>query len=66
MQKKAHEPVALSSEYHKARKQLVLWAGILIAWELVGFDLEKARESGGNTGALIAAIKHPQAIPGFC
>ncbi len=54
---------ALSSEYHKARKQLMLWAGILFIWEFVGIDLEKAKESGGNAGAIISAIKSPQAVP---
>ena len=62
-QKPSREPQALSSEYHKARKQLMLWAGILFIWELVGIDLEKAREAGGNAGAIIGAIKSPQAVP---
>ena len=57
------EPRALSTEYHKARKQLMLWAGILFIWELVGIDLEKAKEAGGNFGAIIGAIKSPQAVP---
>lgn len=59
----AREPQALSGEYHKARKQLMLWAGILFIWELVGIDLEKAKEAGGNAGAIITSIKSPQAIP---
>jgi len=41
----------------------MLWAGILFIWELVGLDLEKAKEAGGNAGAIITAIKSPQAIP---
>ncbi|SRR6266851_1008578 len=57
------DPGALSSEYHKARKQLMLWAGILFIWELVGIDLEKAKDAGGNAGAIIGAIKSPQAVP---
>jgi hypothetical protein len=61
--KSTRDPQALSSEYHKARKQLMLWAGILFVWELVGIDLEKAKETGGNAGAIITAIKSPQAIP---
>lgn len=61
--KPTRDPQALSSEYHKARKQLMLWAGILFIWELVGIDLEKAKEMGGNAGAIINAIKSPQAIP---
>ena len=62
-QRPAREPQALSTEYHKARKQLMLWAGILFIWELVGIDLEKAKATGGNAGAIITAIKSPQAIP---
>jgi hypothetical protein len=57
------EPRALSAEYHKARKQLMLWAGILFIWELVGIDLEKAKEAGGNFGSIVNAIKSPQAVP---
>jgi hypothetical protein len=57
------DPKALTPEYHKARKQLMLWAAILFIWELVGIDLEKAKEVGGNPGAIITAIKSPQAVP---
>lgn len=57
------EPKALSTEYHKARKQLLLWAGILLIWELVGVDLSKAEGAGGNVGAIITAIRSPQAVP---
>src|SRR5207249_279700 len=46
-----------------ARKQLLLWAGILFIWELVGIDLQKAKEAGGNAGAIIGALKSPQAVP---
>jgi len=62
-QKPTREPQALSSEYHKARKQAMLWAGVLFIWELVGVDLAKAEASGGNLGAVISAIKSPRAIP---
>src|SRR6185503_11456949 len=57
------DPHPLSTEYHKSRKQLMLWASLLFVWELVGIDLEKAKEAGGNAGAIITAIKSPQAIP---
>lgn len=57
------EPRALTSEYHKARKQLMLWAAILFIWELIGIDLERAQQSGGNAGAIIGAIRSPQAVP---
>lgn len=59
----ANEPQPLSREYHAARKQLMLWAAILFIWELVGIDLEKAKEAGGNIGTIITAIKSPQAVP---
>lgn len=61
--KPARDPQALTSEYHKARKQLMLWSGILFVWSLIGIDLEKAKEAEGNTGALIKSIKSPQAVP---
>lgn len=57
------DPEALSTEYHKAHKQAMLWAGILLIWELVGVDLSKAEAAGGTAGAIITAIKSPQAIP---
>lgn len=61
--KTARDPQSLTPEYHKARKQLMLWAAVLFVWELVGIDLEKAKEAGGSTGALIGALKSPQAVP---
>ena len=61
--KPKRDPAALSSEYHKARKQLMLWAAILFVWELVGIDLDKAKEAGGNAGAIIGAIRSPRAVP---
>lgn len=62
-QQRGRGPEKLSTEYHKARKEVLLWAGILFIWELVGIDLEKAKEAGGNAGAIINAIKSPQAVP---
>jgi hypothetical protein len=56
-------PKELSSEYHKAHKQLMLWAAILFVWELVGIDLEKAKDAEGYAGALVRSIKSPQAVP---
>jgi hypothetical protein len=53
----------LSDHYHKARKQLVLWSGILFAWEFIGIDLAALKESGGQVGPIIKAIKSPQAVP---
>ena len=57
------DPNPLSTEYHKAQKQLMLWAAILFVWELVGIDLQKAKEAGGYASALINSIKSPQAVP---
>jgi hypothetical protein len=57
------DPKPLTTEYHKAHKQLMLWSAILFIWELIGIDLEKAKEAGGNVGAIIGAIKSPQAVP---
>ena len=41
----------------------MLWSAILFIWELVGIDLQKAKEAGGNAGAIIGALKSPQAVP---
>jgi hypothetical protein len=57
------DPAALSSEYHKARKQLMLWAGILFIWELIGVDLHQAIATGGNIGAIVNSLKSPEAVP---
>lgn len=62
-EKRKIDPKPLSPEYHKAHKQLMLWSTILFIWELVGVDLDKAKDAGGNAGAIIVAIKSPQAIP---
>lgn len=60
---KDKQPASLSEHYHKARKQLVLWSGILFAWELVGIDLGGLKESGGSVGPIVKALKSPQAVP---
>ena len=57
------EPRSLSTEYHRARKQLLLWSAILLGWSLIGIDLEKVKEAEGNVGVLMRAIKSPQAVP---
>jgi len=62
-EKRQIDPTPLSPEYHKAHKQLMLWAAILFIWELVGIDLDRAKEAGGNVGAIVSAIKSPQAVP---
>jgi hypothetical protein len=36
---------------------------VLFIWELIGLDLDKAKEAGGNAGTIITAIKSPQAVP---
>jgi hypothetical protein len=52
----AIHPKELSSEYHKAHKQLMLWATILLIWELIGVDLGKAKDAGGNIGPIVTAL----------
>jgi len=42
--KAARDPQALTPEYHKARKQLMLWAGTLFVWQFIGIDLAVRRE----------------------
>ena len=61
-QSQSPEPEPLSPEYHKARKQVVLWSGILLTWEFLGFDVERAK-AAQNVGPLLAAIKNPNYIP---
>lgn len=61
--KPKRDPAALSSEYHKAHKQVMLWATILLVWELIGVDLGKAKDTGGNIGPIVTALKSPQAVP---
>ncbi|HEY6230331.1 MAG TPA: hypothetical protein VIW64_03615 [Pyrinomonadaceae bacterium] len=61
--KLAQHPKDLSPEYHKAHKQLMLWAAILFVWEFVGIDLDKAKDAEGYAGALIKSIRSPQAVP---
>jgi hypothetical protein len=57
------QPPSLSEHYHKARRQVMLWSGILFAWELIGVKVENLAESGGNVGPLFKAIESPQAVP---
>lgn len=59
----AREPGSLSIEYHKAHKQSLLWAAILLFWELVGINLTNASATPTNFGALAGSIESPQAIP---
>lgn len=61
--RRLREASALSTEYHKAHKQLMLWATILLIWELIGVDLSKAKDAGGNIGPIVTALKSPQAVP---
>ena len=57
------DPKALSPEYHKAHKQVMLWSTVLFVWEFVGIDLEKAKDAEGYAGAVIRSLKSPQAVP---
>jgi hypothetical protein len=61
--RRPRDPSALTSEYHKAHKQLLLWSAILFIWELIGVDLDKAKEAGGNVGAAVSILRSPQAVP---
>lgn len=61
--KSTRDPAALSSEYHKAHKQLMLWSAILFVWEFVGIDLSEAKDAGGYIGPIVKALKSPQAVP---
>jgi len=63
LNREPREPKPLSAEYHKAHKQLMLWGSILLIWELVGVDLQKAKDAGGNVGAIVQSLKSPQAVP---
>jgi len=57
------DPASLSSEYHRAHKQLMLWSAILFIWEFVGIDLEQAKSAEGYAGAVVKSLKSPQAVP---
>ena len=59
----ATEPLGLSEHYHRARRQLMLWSGILFAWELVGINLDEMAKSTGQVGPIVKALKSPQAVP---
>jgi hypothetical protein len=61
--KPVRDPAALTSEYHKAHKQLMLWSAILFIWELIGVDLDEAKKIEGTTGAIVRVLKSPQGIP---
>jgi len=41
-------------------RQLVLWSGILFAWELIGIDIENV---SGDIASFAKSVKSPQAIP---
>lgn len=53
---RAEHPEALTEAYHKARKQFGLFSGLLIAWELIGVDLE-------NFAPYEVKLKNPEAAP---
>ena len=59
----SEEPPPLTQEFHRARKQLMIWSGILFAWELIGIDLLAIKESKTDYSVVFKAIKSPQAIP---
>ena len=49
-------PPPLTDAYHKVRKQFGLFSGLLIAWELIGVDLEKFSPYN-------VQLKNPEAAP---
>lgn len=53
----------LAPEYPKARRQLVLWSALLIAYELIGIDMQELAKAGGNAGAIAKSLRNPEAIP---
>ena len=59
----SEEPPPLTQEFHKARKQLMLWSGILFAWELIGIDLLAIKEAKTDYSVVFKALKSPQAVP---
>jgi hypothetical protein len=54
----ANNPPPLSGQYHKARTQLGLFSGLLLAWELVGIELGEA-----PLESVRITLKSPQAAP---
>jgi hypothetical protein len=53
----------LTPEFHRARRQLMLWSGVLFAWNLVGIDIAEVAKGEGNLAALARSLKSPQAVP---
>jgi hypothetical protein len=41
----------------------MLWSAILFIWELVGIDLDTAKDEPGNVGAIVKSLKSRQAVP---
>lgn len=58
-------PAALSDAYHKARRSLALFSGILIAWEYVGISVgdPEAGATGTLPGDVTVAIRNPEVVP---
>ena len=50
---------SLSDQYHKARRQLVLFSGLLFAWEFIGLTLPPS----GELPIIKIGLESPQAIP---
>ncbi len=51
-------PQPLSEQFYKARKSLVLFSGLLFAWEFIGFELREATVAGTEV-----TIQNPEAAP---
>lgn len=53
-------PAPLTDPYHRARRQFVLWSAILLAWELIGVDLNLLKDT---TAGFVLALQRPGVIP---
>lgn len=55
------------AQYYKARRNLVIASGILLAWEFVGIEVRGKEDSAGDTSASLFGIKvdilNPEVIP---
>jgi hypothetical protein len=41
----------------------MLWAGLLVLWDILDIDLSAVRTNEGSIGPIITVIKNPKAIP---
>lgn len=53
----------MTEEYFKSRRQLVMWSGILFAFQTVGLDLESLKSATGTLGTAYRLITRPDLVP---